>query len=181
MDIRDLTIVEIRKAYKDHLENDFPGDELKPLNRIESSLNEGKYRCLGAFESDELVSYAFFVFEKGTYLLDYFAVVPKLRGKGIGTDVLKSVVRLTDADLLLIEVEDPLTGPNISEREKRYRFYLRAGAIDTHVKVMCFGVSYLLLEYPVRSRHSEEEISEGYKAIYRSILPEKMFRENVLV
>ena len=98
MDIRTLTIEEIRQTYKEHLRYDFPPDELKPLDRIEVSINEGKYLCIGAFGEDgKLVAYAFFVMTGDKCLLDYYAVIPELRGKGIGSAFLSEAIRKADS------------------------------------------------------------------------------------
>ena len=60
MKLRELTTEEIRRAYFEYLEHDFPSDELKPLDRIEKSLEAGQYRCVGAFDDEgAFVAYAF--------------------------------------------------------------------------------------------------------------------------
>ena len=110
MTIRELTIKEIRQTYKEHLRRDFPAEERKPLAMIERSYRRGDYLCLGAFEDGRMTGYAFFVFCGRNCLLDYYAVLPDLRGRGIGSEFLKRMTdtALTDrADILLIEVENP--------------------------------------------------------------------------
>ena len=88
------------------------------------------------------------------------------------------------SEVTIIEIEDPES--DVSEEEKRARemrldFYLQAGAINTKVHVLVFGVEYLLLEYPLKGVHDEEEIAEGYCSIYRAILPLKMYEQNISV
>ena len=184
MKIRELTLSEIRKIYKEYLYYDFPDDERKPLSRIEKSIRDGQYICIGAFsEGEEILAYAFFVFFQEKCLLDYYAVVPKMRGKGIGSDFLSSAVKSTSFGVTIIEIEDPDTGSPKEKKERRRRlsFYLKAGCVNTHVRVIGFGVDYLLLEYPLHGSHTEEEIAEGYKDTYRSILPKRMFERNIAV
>ena len=185
MNIRELTIEEVRKVYKDHVRYDFPDEERKPLSRIEKTIREGKYLCLGAFGDDGgLLAYAFFVFEKEACLLDYYAVVPDKRGEGIGSAFLKEAVMCARADVTIIEIEDPEAAVPEEEkkaRERRLNFYLNAGCVNTHVRVTTFGVEFLLLEYPVTTSHKREMIAEGYRSIYRSILPKRMFEKNILV
>ena len=176
---RNLTIEQVRDVYDTHLVFDFPAEERKPLRMIEKAVGEGRYRCVGAFgEDEELLGYAFFVFEKDRCLLDYYAVVPEKRGMGIGTKFLKMAAADADAKMLLIEVEDPEVR-DYEARQKRVDFYLNAGCTDTGVKAECFGVRFLILEYP--GKHSGEEISEVYKEIYRSILPPDMYEDNIRV
>ena len=187
MNIRDLTTEEIRRAYADYLEHDFPSDELKPLDRIEKSLDAGQYSCIGAFDDDgAFVAYAFFVIVNGLSLLDYYAVVPSKRGEGIGTGFLSQAILGTGIDFTLIEIEDPESGvdaADVAARSKRRSFYLNAGCIDTDVRVTTFGVDFLILEYPTVSGklHSKLEVAEAYKELYREILPKRMFERNVFI
>ena len=176
---RILTIEQIRDIYDRYLVFDFPADERKPLRMIEKAVGEGRYSCVGAFDEDgNFLGYAFFVFDGKKYLLDYYAVVPDMRGKGIGTAFLKAAVQDTDASIMLIEVEDP----DVCDREarqKRVNFYLNAGCIDTGVRAECFGVRFLLLEYP--GAHGKETVAQAYKDIYRLILPPEMYAKNIRV
>lgn len=176
MDIRELTLEEIRDIYEEHLCRDFPADELKPLDRMEVSLREGNYKCIGAFEEGAFRAYAFFVIIGSKCLLDYFGVVPDMRGKGVGTAFLKKVLSSLETELILIEIEDPDAG---AMQLRRKDFYLNAGCVDTSVRFTTFGVRFLLLEYPTKRKHSSEEIEEGYKDIYRAILPKSMFERNI--
>lgn len=181
MTTQELTIEQIRIIYHQHVVEDFPDDERKPLDRIEQALRDGKYKCVGAFDEEgALLGYAFFVFEEKKCLLDYYAVVPKMRGKGVGTAFLKQAVELSGAEMMVIEVEDPEVGDR-EEREKRLRFYLNAGCVDTGVKARCFGVEFLILEYPIGKVHGAEEIRVTYETIYRAILPRTMFDSNIVI
>ncbi len=177
MNIKELTLEEIRDIYARHLCRDFPADELKPLDRMEVSLREGTYKCLGAFEAGAFRAYAFFVIIGSRCLLDYFGVVPEMRGKGVGTAFLKEVLSSLEAELILIEIEDPEEG---AMQLRRKSFYLNAGCIDTTVCFTTFGVKFLLLEYPTKIKHTSEEIEEGYREIYRAILPKSMFERNIV-
>jgi GNAT superfamily N-acetyltransferase len=183
MQTRKLTIEEIREVYEKYLYYDFPDDERKPLSRIEQSIREGRYLCVGAFgEDDAFLAYAFFVFTGEICLLDYYAVVPEMRGKGVGSAFLKEAVNHAGFGTNIIEIEDPEAGDSDEEkkaRERRLGFYLNAGCVNTNVHVLVFGVEYLLLEYPVNMVHSGKEITDGYFSIYRSILPKKMYEANI--
>ncbi|MBR3032250.1 MAG: GNAT family N-acetyltransferase [Clostridiales bacterium] len=106
--IRELSLEEIRDIYNRYLYNDFPFDERKPLDRIEKSMRDGQYICLGAWDKDgNFLAYAFFVVIGRNVLLDYYAVVQKYRGTGIGTSFLPQAASKTDAECLIIEIEDP--------------------------------------------------------------------------
>ena len=178
MELKELTLEEIRGIYKEHLCRDFPADELKPLDRMEVSLREGTYRCIGAYEEGAFRAYAFFVIVEDRCLLDYFGVVPSVRGKGVGTSFLKQVLSSLDMEMILIEIEDPEEG-EIEIRCRRKNFYINAGCRDTNVRFITFGVKFLLLEYPTSITHSPEVIEEGYRDIYRAILPPEMYERNI--
>lgn len=140
--------------------------------------NASKYRCIGAFEEDAFRAYAFFVIVEDRCLLDYFGVVPSVRGTGVGTTFLKQVLSSLDMEMILIEIEDPEEG-EIEIRSRRKNFYLNAGCRDTNVRFITFGVKFLLLEYPTSITHSPEEIEGGYRGIYRAILPLGMYERNI--
>lgn len=178
MELKELTLEEIRGIYKEHLCRDFPADELKPLDRMEVSLRDGTYRCIGAYEEGAFRAYAFFVIIGDRCLLDYFGVVPSVRGKGVGTTFLKQVLSSLDMEMILIEIEDPEEG-EAQIRSRRKKFYLNAGCRDTNVRFITFGVKFLLLEYPTSITHSPEEIEGGYRGIYRAILPPGMYERNI--
>ena len=187
MTIRELTIKEIRQTYKEHLRRDFPAEERKPLAMIERSYRRGDYLCLGAFEDGRMTGYAFFVFCGRNCLLDYYAVLPDLRGRGIGSEFLKRMTdtALTDrADILLIEVENPRYAAmeaDLSLRKRRLDFYLNCGIIDTGVEANVFGVEYRLLEYPLSAAHTPSEAAEAYDGLYRHLLPPLLYRRNIKV
>ena len=183
--IRELSLEEIRDIYTRYLYYDFPFDERKPLDRIEKSMRGGQYLCLGAWNKDGIfLAYAFFVVIGKNVLLDYYAVVPEYRGTGIGTSFLPLAATKTNADCLIIEIEDPESANDPEEkivRRKRQDFYLRTGCILSDVHARAFGVDYLLLEYPLGKTHSSGEIAENYLGIYRTILPRAMYEANMSV
>ena len=183
--IRELSLEEIRDIYTRYLYYDFPFDERKPLDRIEKSMRDGQYLCLGAWNKDGIfLAYAFFVVIGKNVLLDYYAVVPEYRGTGIGTSFLPLAASKTNADCLIIEIEDPDSANDPEEsstRLKRRDFYLRAGCILSDVRAHAFGVDYLLLEYHLGKTHSSGEIAENYLGIYRTILPHDMYEANLSV
>ena len=50
MKIKVLDKNEIEKIYKEHLINDFPKDELKPLEYINKMHDLSKYECFGFYD-----------------------------------------------------------------------------------------------------------------------------------
>ena len=42
-----------------------------------------------------------------------------------------------------------------------------------------FGVDFVLLELDLGKKHNKDEVREYYLKLYRSFLPEKMFKEHI--
>lgn len=185
MDVRPLTADEVRNIYEIHMIRDFPRAELKPLRWIIKMLGDGNYECLGLFEDDDLLAYAFFVLHDRHYLFDYLAVPPQKRNGGIGARFLQLLRDyFASADCVLGEIEDPdyaETEDQRQLRERRRRFYLRNGFRETGVSVTTFGVHYLLIEVILAELHSEEDIKKQYLEHYRSMLPEELFQKSVII
>ena len=186
MDIGLLTLPEIREIYRKRLKHDFPANEVKPLARIEKAFRDGRYRCYGVREGDDLLAYAFFVLTGDLYLLDYYAVKKDLRGSGIGSGFLKELNSrcLREAACVLVEVDDPFFAGNDKEKkicERRLAFYLGNGLLDTGARARTFGADFLILEFPRGKPHSQAEAGEFYSRIYRSLLPERLFEQMVKI
>lgn len=157
--------------------NDFPGSELKPLDRILKGMKKGTYESVGFYDSEtkELLAYAVLVKTGADLLLDYFAVTEEYRDQGIGGAFLKRIARgYQNAGSLIAEVEDPDFARNEEERKlqnRRIQFYLRNGFVDTGVKTTLFGVEFMIMESAENGTHSQDKIKEIYKTHYRKILP----------
>ena len=187
MEIRTLSDAELAEVYRERMIFDFPRDERKPLHMIRSALRRGQYQCLGLFDGEKIAAYAFFVvLQAGAVqqiLLDYFAVDAARRGRGIGSQFLQ-MLQSRFCGVLLIEVEDPVSAQDASERQIRLRrkqFYLRNGCAETAVSADVFGVRYLLLEMPVPELHPAETIRQTYASLYRSFLPAAIYAAQIRI
>lgn len=176
----------VRDVYRKYLRNDFPRDERRPLRHIMSMRRRRQYECYGVFREGRLVCYAFFIMPalegKRCCLLDYFAVVPELRGSRIGSRVLSQLETcIRNMDLILVEVEDPDREEDPAKKavqQRRLDFYLRNGLRDTLVRVETFGVPYRILEVPRSHKKAEttgEEVRRVYEAFYRLPLKKGIF------
>lgn len=176
--------------YEEHMTKDFPAVELKPLKNILAALDKGIYECLGLYinidgEGLELVGYAYLIKTNNEYLVDYLAIYKGHRGQGLGGTLLRLLSsHLKDASSIILEVEDPNFAIDSYERdmrERRLRFYLNNGLIDTSVNTICFSVPYNILEFNVGRLHSPDEIRELYKMLYKAMLTPEMYEENIEV
>ena len=175
----ELTESQIEEIYHNHMIHDFPDTERKPLSMILKALREGRYECYGAEIDGELYGYAFFVKCAPDYLLDYFAVFPEMRCKGMGSLFLKRLAEHFKNKTVIIEVENPEFAENEDERAIRLRrisFYLRNGCRDSGVKAKLFKVEYKLLLISDEEHIDREEVKKIYLNIYRNVLPKLLYR-----
>lgn len=149
-----------------------------------------QYVCYGVFCGDRLVCYAFLAAlsrdGKRYCLFDYFAVIPELRGSGIGSWFITEFEHyIRNMDLIIVETENPAWAKTRTERavmERRMSFYLRSGLRDTGVRAETFGVPYCILELPLsrkKPENTKEEIRSVYESFYRTMMTEKMFQKYI--
>ena len=188
--VETLALPRIREIYRGRMQEDFPPDELKPLKMIEQALARNEYVCFGALRGAEIMAYAFFVKLKEDgkpyALFVYFAVRKDLRGMNIGSRFIQELMQgpLREMDAVLLEVDDPACADTPAEkdiRDRRLAFYLRNGLRDTGVAATVFGVRFLLLALPVGNPVSRQEVRRKYAALYRSLLPARVFAEKVII
>ncbi len=113
MIVKPLSRPQWQQLYQTAMVRDFPASELKSVSMLEQLEDKGWYTFLGFYREEDpqsLCAYALFIQTRpGAVLLDYFAVVPSLRGGGIGGEILELLKQWAaqKAPLLLAEVEDP--------------------------------------------------------------------------
>lgn len=184
MQLKTLNKKEISKLYQEHMVIDFPKNELKPLNMILKSVEEDFYDCFGLYDEEEMVGYTFMVRLDSSYLIDYIAIFPDCRNKGIGGNLLSIINdRLERAHRIFGEVEDPSYAEEESQRNlqtRRLNFYLRNGCHDTGLRVDCFGVKYIILETGNNHFNDKDEVWTLYEKFYRSFLPADKFNKNIM-
>ena len=183
MNLKQLDEKEITKLYNEHMVIDFPKDELKPLNMILKSVDEGFYDCLGLYEKEEMVGYTFVVKLENSYLIDYIAIFPELRNKGIGANLLNIIDDyLETADRIFGEVEDPKYTEDKEQKNlqtRRLNFYIRNNCRDTGLRVNCFGVNYIILEAGKNHFKDKDEAWKLYERFYKSFLSEEKFKNTI--
>ena len=124
MTIQKLEIPQLEKLYHAHMEKDFVPQELRPWHSVKRLTEQGCYDTFACREEGQLVAYAAFARCEAGVLLDYFAVVPQLRGKGVGSRFfreLKGVFPQFEAPCIFIEVESLESASSPEEREGRRR------------------------------------------------------------
>ncbi len=151
----------------------FPKYERKPFWMIERKKKEGVMETLVIEEEGEFAGLAISILFEDVILLDYFAIEPKFRSKGLGGRALQAVRDRYEDRRFLLEIErTDVKCDNVEQRIRRKKFYLRNGLTETGVKVLLFDVPMEIL-----SDGSPYSFGE-YQRLYQMIAPG---RENKVV
>ena len=124
----------------------FPRFERKPFGRITGMVKAGRADLWTIRRNGRFAGFAATVNAPGLVLLDYFAVKGSLRGKGVGSDALKTLMEHYRDRGFFVEIESTFEdAPTRIEREKRKKFYVNCGLIPMGTEADLFGVRMELL------------------------------------
>ena len=183
LNLKVLNEAEIAALYEASMRRDFPPSELKSLSAILNMLRRNSYDVLGAYDGESLLAYALMYRpqEGRIVLLDYLAVEPEWRNRGIGSMLLHQLQEYyrETADVLMVECERPKAAPDEAEARKRIRFYTKAGAKLTSARIFLFGVEYSIMALPCADSLVERDWAEQMLMLYRQMLPEELYEQNV--
>ena len=179
LELRPLTEPRLRRLYREHVAEDFPPAERRPLSAILRLRRRGDYDTWGVFDGDALAAYAFLWRGADCALLDYLAVCRDARGQGYGTRALELVKGQYGPVPLLAEVEAPEESAPPGEnalRQRRLHFYRRAGFAPLGYQAVLFGVRYAMLAWPAADSQEGERLQAAHRALYQSEVPPLLFR-----
>ena len=147
MDIRELTLEEVKKLYEEELPATFPAAELKPYEAVEALKERDCYLPLGLFENGALVSYLMLWTDRTQQyaLIDYLAAVRGCRNSGYGARMLRETfAAYPQFRCFLGEVEAPDDRDEAENalRRRRLAFYERNGFRFLNYDCALFGVHY---------------------------------------
>lgn len=124
----------------------FPRAERKPFSMIVKMWKKGKTDIWCVERQGAFLGLGITINGPEVVLLDYFAIVGKCRGKGVGTAALKGLMDRYAGKGFFLEIENPREpGPDQQLRCRRKRFYLSAGLEELHTTAKLFGVEMELL------------------------------------
>lgn len=181
LSIEELTEEEFADIYNRFMVEDFPKDELKPLERMIYTMKTGLSCAYGIFEGENLMGYAVFILPEGLQygLLDYLAVLKEYRGSGIGHQFFNlindTLVRKSPRlKGFFIESECVAFARNDAEhniREKRISFYTQNQCKLTNLGSRLFGVTYSILVYHFGKDLAElpgrKDLDNIYQAMFK--------------
>lgn len=119
-------------------------------------------------------------------LLDYFAVLPAHRSRGLGAQLLDGLrARMADTDGILIESEWPARAADPAMARRRLGFYARAGAADTGWHNRAYGGYFNVLLLPCGPQankgaygpFSADEAARQLALCYRQMLPGETYQK----
>lgn len=179
---RELRADERESWYREKLQRDFPADELKPYARIEALVGQGVYHCcLFADGAGTEMAYAYWKDCGKFVLLDYLAVEPEARGKGVGSAALRILSEeIAAGRTMLIEAENPACAGSLAEqaaRKARIRFYQKGGMRLSGVLEEAFGVEYRILTGGPEA--DDREVAQAMMDAYYQMVPADIVRREV--
>lgn len=159
---------DVRRLYR----TAFPRNERKPFSMIPRKQEAGEMEIFRI--EDDAGSFLGLVVTslyRDIVLLNYFAVSPNARGKGIGSEVLHMIEAHLGSRRLILEIErTDLPAENPEQRKRRKAFYLRAGMQAEPWRVRLFGVEMELLT------KNGSVTFEEYLALYTHIFSARVKR-----
>lgn len=185
--LRELDDKQLEALFESHMRRDFPDNELKPLWRLYELKERGIYRTTALYTGEKLCAYAMFSSAPDCpcLLLDYFAVDPALRGKGIGTRALKVIAEWAKDKTqgILIEAENPDFARTLEERRTRIRrldFYRHCGAKLTGYKLWLYFVDYRVFYLAADGvQRTDAYLQKAQAQIYRAQFTQQVYDTRV--
>lgn len=172
MELKKLDKKTVIQIFDEHIINDFPKSEIRPLKSMLKLYDKKQYICFGLYDK-VLIGYAFFVLIEGKeyLLLDYFAIISGNRNSGIGSIFIKKLQYKLAGYLILAEVEKA-QGHHMEEieiRKKRINFYLKNDFKFSDITCHLFGVDYHILYYSHHQELDNKKIYDYLDSIYHSL------------
>ena len=133
--------VQITAAYANdeqlkHLyEISFPDDEKIPWDDLMRLIDEMHLDFTAYYDGEEFVGFTIVYPRPTVNWYWYFAVLPELRGKGLGQQILTQLIKKYAGHTCVLDMESPYQDPcpNPEQRRRRHEFYLRNGFRDTDI------------------------------------------------
>ena len=140
----------------------FPRAERKPFGVILRCWRRGRTHVYRILRDGQFAGLITTVNSPDLILLDYFAVKPRFRGRGIGSGALELVRERYEGKGVFVEIESTEEpSRDWDRRERRKQFYLSGDMIPLGVSARVFGVRMELLGWDCVLDF------DGYRDFYR--------------
>lgn len=141
----------------------FPRFERKPWWLLQRTAAARQAELLAVCDSNQpgrFCGLAICLFWQDLVLLDYFAVCPQQRNRGLGRQILPLLLQRYAGRRLLLETERPGSPhTNYADCCRRLRFYAACGLQNTGLAVCLYVSEYLLLWAPCQPLPSQPELT----------------------
>lgn len=170
--------------YYPFLQDTFPPDELKPLDMLHRQLDQGVCDAWLLTENGSPKGLALMLRTGGGpyVLLDYLAMLEK--GSGWGSQCLE-LLKAQYPQGILVEAEaalPELPPETLALRQRRLRFYQRAGFVPCPFKNCIFGVVYLVHLWAKRwPENPARACAQAYYQLYRGQLPPQWMNAHIYI
>ena len=165
-----IDLKNIKKLYK----KAFPKCERKPFKTL-INFSKNKISDMFCITDEENIFYglAITIKYKNLVLLDYFAITPEYRNKGIGSKTLAILQNYYKQDILIIEIEDTAdsNAKNILQRIKRKYFYIKNNMVLQNFKVNLLGYGMEILTFNGSISFNQ------YHQIFEQYYPAKIYNK----
>ena len=119
----------------------FPAYERKPFSLIRSMHKKGKSDVWYFEKNKEFAGLVFTINSDDAILIDYLAIAPTKRGRGIGSEIIAKLREYYVEKGIFVEIESVFDEcDNLDERLRRKQFYLNNGMVPMKVMSILFGV-----------------------------------------
>ncbi len=162
-----------RAEYAALYEASFPACERKELDSMLTGEHAEAYDILVVETPDRAVGGMVITVTHGDLvMLDYLAIHPAMRGRGLGHAVLPMIKERFLDQHFFLEIETPSERcDNPVQRTRRKAFYRSAGMVETHVHAFIYGTDMELLAYPADAPHIT---FDAYAALVAAYFPPEM-------
>ena len=161
----------------------FPENEKKPLDMLQNSYENNYEKFTKIAYKNEFVGFILTTkTEKNGYeILDYYAILPEYRNKGIGSKALEKYIKeeKDNSKGIFVEVEKVGLGKDENEnqiREKRKNFYDKLGFKKLNYDFVLFDVTYSTHIYTKYEIDEDEIVDEIFK-IYETFSGKKRIED----
>ena len=125
---------------------------------------KGHYETFGFYYNEEFCGFAILLNSGDISHIIYFATLPEVRGKGLGTKALAAIGRIKSGNRIIVDIEREM--PDCEENEIRRRrkgFYLRNGYEETEIRYRWQDESYEILSFV--GLVSREDFGEFWRSL----------------
>lgn len=123
-------------------EHAFPKVERPPFKMLMDFSNHIMY---GVEDNNKFIGLVDIIIFKDTLYIFFLAIKKTFRRKGYGHQILNYISNTYNNYRIYLMAEDPDIGEDKEMRKRRIKFYKESGFTLSNIKIIEFGVSYVLL------------------------------------